>query len=97
MVEGTIGARHGCRPAHRAQKATLVLLQLGREWSAAVLASMTDDEVELIMSEVVDDRASTRGCRPGRHDRVHGGGHQHHRPVRRDGLRPRHAQSEPDT
>ena len=31
----------------------MVLLQLGREWSAAVLASMSDDEVELIMSEVV--------------------------------------------
>jgi len=35
------------------QKAALVLLQLGREQAASVLASMTDDEVELIMSEAV--------------------------------------------
>jgi len=35
-----------------AQKAALVLLQLGREQSAAVLSAMGDEEVEMLMSEV---------------------------------------------
>lgn len=34
------------------QKAALVLLQLGRDQSAAVLSSMGDEEVELLMSEI---------------------------------------------
>jgi flagellar motor switch protein FliG len=34
------------------QKAALVLLQLGREQTAAVLSSMGDDEVESLMSEI---------------------------------------------
>jgi flagellar motor switch protein FliG len=34
------------------QKAALVLLQLGREQTAAVLSSMGDDEVEALMSEI---------------------------------------------
>ncbi len=35
-----------------AQKAALVLLQLGRDQSAAVLSAMGDDEVETLMSEI---------------------------------------------
>jgi flagellar motor switch protein FliG len=35
-----------------AQKAALVLLQLGREQSAAVLSAMGDEEVETLMSEI---------------------------------------------
>ncbi len=34
------------------QKAALVLLQLGRDQTAAVLSSMGDDEVEMLMSEI---------------------------------------------
>src|SRR5579863_5672756 len=34
------------------QKAALVLLQLGREQTAAVLSSMGDEEVESLMSEI---------------------------------------------
>ena len=53
MVEGQSPLITDAALLTGSQKAALVLLQLGRDWSAAVLASMTDDEVEQIMSEVV--------------------------------------------
>jgi flagellar motor switch protein FliG len=53
MVEGASALVTDAARLTGPQKAAVILLQLGREWSAAVLASMSDDEVELIMSEAV--------------------------------------------